>query len=118
VAGRTWDFGADAVEDRIAMGETMEFRTQAALGRTFPVDVTTFDPPVRLRSGGGMPFGLSRGAQIYGSSGNAGGATASPGRDDYTLPLLGLIWRSSVPNLGPSFEGFAQGLRQRVESGG
>jgi hypothetical protein len=31
--------------------------------------------------------------------------------------MLPLIWRS-MPDLGPSFQRFAQGLKQRVEAGG
>jgi hypothetical protein len=38
-------------------------------------------------------------------------------REEYTGPLLGLIWRS-MPDLGPSFDRFANGLKRRVESGG
>jgi hypothetical protein len=30
--------------------------------------------------------------------------------------MLGLIWRS-MPDLGPSFEQFARGLKQRAEQG-
>jgi hypothetical protein len=30
--------------------------------------------------------------------------------------MLGLIWRS-MPDLGPSFEKFARGLKQRTEHG-
>ena len=56
-----WDSGVDAVEGRIAVGETIKVRSQAAPGRTFPVKVTTFEPPVQLRFSGGMPFGLFRG---------------------------------------------------------
>jgi hypothetical protein len=36
-------------------------------------------------------------------------------REEYTGPLLPLIWRS-MPDLRPSFERFARGLKQRVES--
>lgn len=78
-----WGSGVDAVEGRIAMGETLKIRSQAAPGRAFPVKVTLFDPPARLRFSGGMP----------------------------------LIWRS-MPDLGPSFQRFATGLKQRVESDG
>jgi uncharacterized protein YndB with AHSA1/START domain len=35
-------------------------------------------------------------------------------REEYTGPLLGLIWRS-MPDLGPSFDRFAQGLKRRAE---
>ena len=48
---------------------------------------------------------------------DASGSTAFHMREEYTGPLVGLIWRS-MPDLGPSFERFAQGLKQRVESGG
>jgi hypothetical protein len=35
-------------------------------------------------------------------------------REEYTGPLLPLIWRS-MPDLGPSFRQFATGLKQRAE---
>ncbi len=34
-------------------------------------------------------------------------------REEYTGPLLPLIWRS-MPDLGPSFEQFASGLKARA----
>ena len=113
----TWDSGVDAVEGRIAMGETIKIRAQAAPGRTFPVNVTTFEPPVQLRFSGGMPLGLFRGVRTYDLSRDAGGGTTFHMREQYTGPLLALIWRS-MPDLGPSFDKFAQGLKRRVESGG
>lgn len=36
-------------------------------------------------------------------------------REEYTGPLLGMIW-GSIPNLGPSIQQFARGLKARVES--
>lgn len=38
----------DAVEGRIAPGETVKIRSQAAPGRAFPAKVTAFEPPLRL----------------------------------------------------------------------
>ena len=111
-----WDSGVDAVEGRIAMGETLKIRSQAAPGRAFPVKVTTFAPPARLRFSGGMPLGLFRGVRTYEVSGDAG-EVAFRMREEYSGPLLPLIWRS-MPDLGPSFQRFATGLKQRVESGG
>ena len=35
-------------------------------------------------------------------------------REEYSGPLLPLIWRS-MPDLGPSFRQFASGLKQRAE---
>jgi uncharacterized protein YndB with AHSA1/START domain len=109
-----WDSGVDAVEGAIAPGETVKIRSQAAPGRSFPVKVTTFDPPGRLRFTGGMPLGLFRGVRTYTLSPDGPGGTAFQMREEYAGPLLGLIWRS-MPDLGPSFEKFARGLKQRVE---
>jgi uncharacterized protein YndB with AHSA1/START domain len=112
-----WDSGVDAVDGRIALGETVKISSQAAPGRTFPVKVTQFEPPARLRLRGGMPLGLFRGVRDYVLSPDAGGGTAFVIREEYSGVLLGLIWRS-MPDLGPSFDKFARGLQQRVESGG
>jgi hypothetical protein len=43
-----------------------------------------------------------------------GGAARFTVREDYTGPLLPLIWRS-MPDLGPSFRQFADGLKERAE---
>lgn len=112
-----WNSGVDAVEGRIGMGETIKIRSQAAPGRAFPVKVTAFDPPAQLRFSGGMPLGLFRGVRTYEVSPSANGHVTFHMREEYTGPLLPLIWRS-MPDLGPSFERFARGLKQRVESGG
>ena len=37
-------------------------------------------------------------------------------REEYTGLLLSLIWRS-MPDLGPSFQQFAAGLKKRAETG-
>jgi uncharacterized protein YndB with AHSA1/START domain len=113
----TWDSGVDAVEGRIVLGETIRIRTKAAPGRTFPVKVTAVEPSARLRFSGGMPLGLFRGVRTYTLSQAADGGTTFQVREEYTGPLLGLIWRS-MPDLGPSFDRFARGLKLRVESGG
>jgi hypothetical protein len=42
------------------------------------------------------------------------GATRFTMREEYTGLMLPLIWRS-MPDLGPSFEQFARGLKARAE---
>lgn len=111
-----WDSGVDAVEGKIAAGETIKIRSQAAPGRAFPVKVTRFEPPAHLRFSGGMPLGLFRGVRTYEVSPDADGQARFHMREEYSGPMLPLIWRS-MPDLGPSFERFARGLKQRVESG-
>ena len=111
----SWDSGVDAVEGRIAMNETIKISSQAAPGRAFPVKVTRFDPPAHLRFSGGMPLGLFRGVRTYEVSEEADGQVTFRMREQYSGPLLPLIWRS-MPDLGPSFQQFADGLKQRVEA--
>ena len=92
-----------------------EIRSQAAPGRAFPVKVTRFDPPAHLRFSGGMPLGLFRGVRTSEVSEEADGQVAFRMREEYSGPLLPLVWRS-MPDLGPSFQRFARGLKQRAES--
>lgn len=112
----SWDSGVRAVEGRIAIGETIKIQSEAAPGRTFPVRVTKFEPPACLRLSGGMPLGLFRGVRTYELAEQGNGSTEFRIREEYAGPLVGLIWRS-MPDLGPSFDQFAQGLKQQAESG-
>jgi uncharacterized protein YndB with AHSA1/START domain len=119
VDGRTWpswDAGVTAVEGTIAPGGTVRIRTEVAPGRAFPVRVTAFEPSSRLEFTGGMPLGLFRGVRTYTLTPDGAG-TLFRMREEYTGPLLGLIWRS-MPDLQPSFDRFAEGLKRRVEAGG
>ena len=111
-----WDSGVEGVEGRIELGEKITIRSEAAPGRAFPVKVTQFEPPGRLRFSGGMPLGLFRGVRTFEVVPEGDGVTLFRVREEYTGPLLGLIWRS-MPDLGPSFDRFAQGLKHRVETG-
>jgi hypothetical protein len=112
-----WDSGVDAVDGRIAPGEKITIRSKVAPGRAFPVRVTGYEPPRLLRFRGGMPLGLFTGVRTYTLSADDAGGTAFHMREEYTGALLGLIWRS-MPDLGPSFRQFADGLKKRVEAGG
>jgi uncharacterized protein YndB with AHSA1/START domain len=111
----SWDSGVDGVDGRIGAGETITIRSKAAPGRTFPVKVTTFDPPRGLVFSGGLPLGLFKGVRTYRLTPTAGGAgTRFEMREDYSGPLLSMMWRS-MPDLGPSFTQFATGLKARAE---
>lgn len=115
-AWSSWNSGVDAVDGTIAAGERITIHSQAAPGRAFPVTVSGFDPPRTLRFSGGMPLGLFRGVRTYILSPEADGGTAFRMREEYSGPLLPLIWRS-MPDLGRSFANFAEGLKRRAESG-
>lgn len=109
-----WDSGVERVEGRIAPGETIKVVSKANPGRAFPVKVTAFVPGQRMTWSGGMPLGLFRGVRTFTLTPEAG-ATRFTMREEYTGPLVPLIWRS-MPDLAPSFEQFANGLKSRAES--
>ncbi|MDQ4058957.1 MAG: SRPBCC domain-containing protein [Actinomycetota bacterium] len=110
-----WDSGVQEVEGRIALGEKIRVRSEANPDRAFPVEVTEFSVGRRMAWTGGMPLGLFKGVRTFALSPQAEGATKFTMREEYTGPLLPLIWRS-MPDLGPSFETFAKGLKARAES--
>jgi hypothetical protein len=112
----SWDSGVGGAGGQAAPGEKITIRSQAGPGRAFPVKVTDFDPPARLRFSGGMPLGLFRGMRTFEVSSAGNGGTALRVREDYTGLLPGLIWRS-MPDLGPSSGRFAQGLKRRAGTG-
>ena len=112
-----WDSGIDRVEGRIAPGETIKVFSKVNPGRAFPVKVTGFEPERSMTWTGGMPMGLFRGVRTFTISPAEDGATRFQMREEYSGPLLGIIWRS-MPDLGPSFEQFARGLKAEAERDG
>jgi len=112
-----WDSGVVSVDGRIASGETIKVVSGAAPGRSFPVKVTQFEPGKSMTWSGGMPLGLFKGVRTFRLTPGAGGATRFDVREEYSGPLLPMMWRS-MPDLGPSFTQFARGLKARAERPG
>jgi hypothetical protein len=111
-----WDSGVVALEGKIAPGERLKVTSEANPGRAFPVRVTEVEPQRSMRWSGGMPLGLFKGERTFTLRPRGDGSTHFKLREEYSGPMLGLIWRS-MPDLGPSFEKFAQGLKKRAEQG-
>jgi hypothetical protein len=88
--------------------------SKANPGRAFPVKVTELSPTRRMTWSGGMPLGLFKGVRTFTLAPEGNGTTRFTMREEYTGPLLPLIWRS-MPDLGPSFRQFANGLKERAE---
>jgi hypothetical protein len=109
-----WDSGVVRVEGRITPGEKIKVVSKVNPGRAFPVKVTEFTPGQRMAWTGGMPMGLFKGVRTFTLTPQGNGATRLTVREEYTGALLPLIWRS-IPDLGPSFEQFVNGLKQRAE---
>jgi len=108
-----WDSGVQRVEGTIAPGEKLKVVSEANPGRAFPVKVTTFEPAQAMTWSGGMPLGLFKGVRTFSLTPD-GATTRFSMREEYSGPLLPLIWRS-MPDLGPSFQQFARGLKAQAE---
>ncbi|MGZ4184308.1 MAG: SRPBCC family protein [Solirubrobacteraceae bacterium] len=111
-----WDSGVVALEGDIALGQRLKVTSEANPGRAFPVRVTEVDPTRSMRWSGGMPLGLFKGERTFTLRPRGDAETEFVVREEYSGPMLGLIWRS-MPDLRPSFEKFARGLKARAEHG-
>jgi hypothetical protein len=110
----SWDSGVERVEGTIAAGETIRVYSEVSPGRAFPVKVGDVVAGQRMTWSSGMPLGLFRGARTFRLDPAEGGVRFTM-REEYTGPLAGLITRS-IPDLGPSFTKFANGLKARAEA--
>jgi hypothetical protein len=79
--------------------------------------VTEFVPGKKMVWSGGMPLGLFKGVRTFSLTPDGNGGTRFHVREEYTGPLLPMIWRS-IPDLAPSFNQFASGLKSRAEGAG
>jgi uncharacterized protein YndB with AHSA1/START domain len=109
----SWDSGVTKVEGRVALGDQVSVTVEVNPGRTFPVKVVELNAPGRMVFQGGMPLGLFRGTRTY-TLAVEGTGTRFTMREEYTGPLAGMMFKS-IPDLGPSFRRFAEGLKQRAE---
>ena len=108
-----WDSGVERVEGTIAAGNKIKVFSEANSGRGFAVTVTEFEPGSRMVWRGGMPLGLFTGVRTYTLTPGSGG-TEFHMREEYSGPMLGMISRS-MPDLQPSFDQFAAGLKAKAE---
>jgi hypothetical protein len=108
-----WDSGVVRVEGTIAPREKIKVISEANPKRAFPVQVKEFSPAERMVWSGGMPLGLFRGVRTFTLTPESA-STRFAMREEYSGPMLPLIWRS-MPDLQPSFDRFARGLKARAE---
>jgi uncharacterized protein YndB with AHSA1/START domain len=103
-----WDSGVTKVAGELAHGKKLSITVKANPGRAFRVKVTELTAPQRMVFRGGMPLGLFTGLRTY-TLAPEGTGTRFTMREVYTGLLAGLIFKS-IPDLGPSFRQFAEGL--------
>ena len=109
-----WDSGITKTEGTIAARSKIKIWTEVTPERPFPLDVDALDAPTKMVWSGGLPLGLFKGVRTF-TLEPQGDRTHVRVREEYTGPLLGLIWRT-MPDLQPSFDQFVAGLRAEVET--
>lgn len=110
-----WDSGIDRVEGHIQADATITVHAHVNPGRAFPVTVSDFDENRCMTWTGGMPLGLFTGVRTFTLAAAESGGTDFVMREEYHGPMVPVIWRS-MPDLQPSFDQFAAGLKATVES--
>jgi hypothetical protein len=111
-----WDSGVQRLEGTVAPGEKLKVTSEVNPNRAYPVKVTRFEPNRAMAWTGGMPLGLMKGVRTF-SLTPENGVTRFTLREEFTGPMLPLIWRS-MPDMQPSFDKFVTGLKARAERTG
>ncbi len=112
----TWTSTIVSIEGGAVLGGTIRLVAAANPKRTFSLNVTGLDRPKRMVWASGMPLGLFRGVRTYSLAPAADGrGTDFAMTELYSGALAGLI-RRSIPDLGPSFEAFADALKTAAET--
>jgi hypothetical protein len=111
-----WDSGVRRLEGKVAPGEKLKVTSEVNPKRAYPVTITRFEPRRAMAWTGGIPLGLMKGVRTF-SLTPENGATRFTLREQFSGPMLPLIWRS-MPDMQPSFDKFAAGLKARAERTG
>ena len=109
----TGGLGIERLEGAIAPGAALKVWSAVNPGRAFALRVTEFTPPRRMVWTGGMPLGLFTGVRRFTLTPTAAG-TEFHMHEEFSGLLSPLI-AGSIPDLQPSFEQFADGLRRLSE---
>ena len=103
-----------SLEGTIAPGQKLKVTSSANPGRAFAVTVTEYAENSSMTWSGGMPLGLFKGIRTYRLTPGTEGTTDFHMREDYSGLLAGMITKS-IPDLQPSFDQFANGLKAKAE---
>jgi hypothetical protein len=110
-----WDSGVVRVEGEPGEGRKLKITSELNPKRSYPVKVIEFDRPRRMAWLGGIPLGLFKGVRRYTLTSEGEGRTRFDMREEFTGPLLPLMWRT-MPDMNDSFRQFSSGLKERAEA--
>jgi len=110
---QTSNLGIKKIEGKIRAGEKLKLWSEVSPDRAFALKVVEFDVNQRMVWKGGMPFGLFKGVRQFNLS-ESDGLTEFHIREEFSGPLSSMIWKS-MPDLNPSFEILAGGIKRLAE---
>lgn len=110
---QTSKLGINRIDGQIALGQTIKLWSEASPDRAFALKVVEFEQNRRMVWKGGMPLGLFTGTRRFEISAASTGSQLHI-REEFTGLLSPLFWRA-MPDLNPSFEKFADGVKRLAE---
>lgn len=110
-----WNKTIDDIQGSIMPGGKVTVHTKANPGKSFPLKVSKIIPNQAMVWTGGMPFGLFTGKRIFTITAAGDNSVEFAMTEQFTGLMAPLITRS-IPDLQPSFDEFAQCLKEIAES--
>ena len=107
------NLGITKLEGEIRPGSRLKLWSEVSPDRAFALKVVEFEPDRRMVWQGGMPLGLFTGRRQFNLT-PAEGETELHMREEFTGLMSGLICKS-MPDLQPSFDQFADGIKTIAE---
>lgn len=108
------DVGITRLEGDIRLGNKIKLWAEVGGDRAFPIKIIEMDYNRKMVWQGGMPLGLFKGTRVF-SLTKGTDATVFKLREDYTGPMVPIIWKS-MPDMAPSFEQFVLGVKRLAEA--
>ncbi len=110
----TWNKSVNKIEGEIDLGNKIKLFAEG-IDRPFSLKVNSLDKSKSMVWQGGMPFGLFKGVRTFSLTTQTDGSTQFEMHEKFSGPLSGLIGKT-IPDLNPSLEIFAMGLKKISEN--
>ncbi|MEO1144358.1 MAG: SRPBCC domain-containing protein [Cyanobacteria bacterium J06638_22] len=110
-----WNTTVTKLEGTIAPGNQLNLYSTISPEKAFSIKVVEFEPSTKMVWRSGMPFGLFQGIRTFTLAPTSNGQTTFHMEECFSGLMSPLII-PSIPDLTPSFEEFAEGLKTKVES--
>ena len=111
----SWSSGIIDFVGRISPGEKIKITSEVNPKRPFAAKVTEMNKDKDMTWQGGMPFGLLKGIRNFRLTPQDDGSTKFDMVEEFSGPMLGIVSKS-MPDLQPSLDKFAKGLKKAAEA--